>query len=93
MQFILCCMLLNFKYMDISEQQRKEYRDKVIEVIKFELSKPNALNDLGDIGNAIGFAVGSITCKNGKDLNIWSFEKDDFESGFDHGYSLKDGSH
>jgi len=79
--------------MDITEEQRKEYRNKVIEAIKCELDKTDLITDLGDIGNSIGVAVGSITCKDGKDLNIWSFEKDDFQHGFCHGYSLKDGSH
>lgn len=80
--------------MEITEEKRKEYRDKVIESIQKALSdNKERITDLGDIGNEIGIAVGSITCKNGKDLNIWSFEKDDFEYGFSHGYSLKDGSH
>lgn len=80
--------------MDITEEQRKDYRDKVIEAIKKALDdNRKRITDLGDIGNEIGLAVGSITCKKGKDLNIWSFEKDDFEHGFSHGYSLMDGSH
>jgi len=80
--------------MDITEEQRKDYRDKVIKAIKKALdNNKERITDLGDIGNEIGFAVGSITCKNGKDLNIWSFEKDDFENGFKHGYSLMDGNH
>ena len=39
MQFILCCMPLNFKDMDITEKQRKEYRDKVIEAIEKALKE------------------------------------------------------
>jgi len=80
--------------MDITEEERKEYRDKVIEAIEKSLKEnKKRITDLGDIGNEIGIAVGSITCKDGNDLNIWSFEKDDFEHGFNHGYSLFDGSH
>ena len=80
--------------MDITEEQRKDYRDKVIEAIKNALDdKKERITDLSDIGNEIGFAVGSITCEKGKDLKICSFEKDDFESGFRHGYSLMDGTH
>lgn len=80
--------------MDITEEERKKYRDKVIVAIEKALKEnKERITDLSDIGNEIGFAVGSITCKDGKDLNIWSFEKDDFEHGFSHGYSLKDGSH
>jgi len=80
--------------MDITKEQRKNYRDKVIESIKKALyDNRERITDLGDIGNEIGIAVGSITCKEGKDLNIWSFEQDDFEHGFTHGYSLMDGSH
>lgn len=79
--------------MKITEEQRKKYRDKVIEAIIKNLKDNDRITDLGDIANEIGLAVGSITCDNGKDLNIWSFEKDDFEHGFSHGYSLMDGSH
>ena len=43
--------------------------------------------------NEIGIAVGEHTCKDGKDLNIWVFEKNSFICGFEHGYSLKDGTH
>ena len=80
--------------MGITEEQRREYRDRVIEAIERVLKdNKEKITDLGDIGNEIGFAVSSITCKEGKDLNVWSFEKDDFEHGFSHGYSLNDGSH
>jgi len=79
--------------MKITEEQRKEYRNKVVEAIIKNLKDNPTITDLGDIGNEIGFAVSSITCKNGKDLNIWSFEKDDFEHGFNHGYYLNNGSH
>ena len=26
-------------------------------------------------------------------LNIWAFERDDFTRGYEHGYSLQDGTH
>jgi hypothetical protein len=80
--------------MEITKKKRDEYKNKVIEAIKSALiNNKERITDLDDIGNEIGFAVSSITCKNGKDLKIWSFEKDDFENGFTHGYSLNDGSH
>ena len=72
----------------ITEEQIKEYRNKVIKAIIENLKDNPKISDLSDIGNEIGFAVSSITCNNGKDLNIWAFEKDDFEQGFNHGYSL-----
>jgi hypothetical protein len=77
---------------EISSTQREEYKDYVIAKIKSHLDRSN-ITDLGDIGNEIGIAVGSIVCKDGKDLNLWSFQKDDFLHGFEHGYSLMDDTH
>lgn len=57
------------------------------------LQKINYTGHLDDLGNEIGIIVGRNICKNGKQLNIDGFEKDDFIIGFEHGYSLKDGSH
>lgn len=75
-------------------EERHDYKIKVIYSIVNELlQKPDSMNDLSDIGNFIGIAVSNITCENGKDLNLWSFEKDDFINGFNHGYSLNDGTH
>lgn len=45
--------------------------------------------DLSDIGNEIGIVVAKTI--HGK--NIPGFEKEDFINGFNHGYSLIDGSH
>jgi hypothetical protein len=58
-----------------------------------EMMKEDWLMDLSDVGNAVGMAVASHTCKDGKDMNLFSFEKSDFESGFRHGWSLHDGTH
>lgn len=62
------------------------------EIIK-RLSEVDYEGHLDDIGNEIGIAVGEYTCKEGKDLNIWGFEKNSLIDGFRHGYSLKDGTH
>ena len=48
---------------------------------------------LDDLGNEIGMAVSKHICKNGKFLNIFGFDKESFIDGFDHGVSLKDGTH
>jgi hypothetical protein len=80
----------------MSKEERLQYRDEVIDRIIYALTDENEkarITDLGDIGNHIGWAVGSVTCKNGKDRNLWSFEKSDFELGFSHGYSLMNGTH
>lgn len=59
---------------------------EVIDSIVRELTKKNIpIGDLGDVGNIIGVAVGKITCKSG---TIQYFEEDDFNLGFNHGYSL-----
>ena len=75
-------------------EERERLKDLVITSIAIELAiNGDYLTDLGDIANCIGMAVSKITCENGKDLNLWSFEKDDFIHGFNHGYSLNDGTH
>lgn len=78
----------------ISLEYQIQYRDKIIESIVKELTKDDLIcQDLSDIGNIIGIAVGNVTCQDQKDKNIPTFEKEDFEYGFQHGYSLRDGSH
>ena len=76
----------------ITEQERKELFINVCHDIMHSIDWMNG-TDLSDIGNCIGMAISQHTCKDGKDLNIWSFEKDDFIVGFNHGYSLNDGTH
>lgn len=63
-------------------------KDEIINAIILKLKDNDRIKDLSDIGNEIGFAISSITCSNGKDLNVIYFEKEDFEHGFEHGYSL-----
>jgi hypothetical protein len=78
----------------MTNEQREEFKDLIITSIAIELAiSGNYLTDLSDIANCIGMAVSKITCEDGKDLNLWSFQKDDFISGFNHGYSLNDGTH
>lgn len=50
-------------------------------------------NFIGDIGNAIGFAISKHTCKNGKDLNLLDYSEKVFIDGVRHGFSLNDGTH
>ena len=78
---------------EIDEKERALYAKEVIERILYALEHSTTITDLSDIGNEIGSAVGSVTCMDGKDKNIWSFQKDDFENGFEHGYSLMNGTH
>ena len=44
---------------------------------------------LDDIGNLVGIAVGRYI----GNTKIWGFEKNDFISGFKHGFSIEDGTH
>ena len=75
-------------------EERHNLKIKVMySIINDLLQNPDRITDLSDIGNYIGIAISKITCKDGKDLNLWSFEKDDFINGFNHGYSLNDGTH
>lgn len=71
-----------------------EILDGIIKDVITELSAIMVFRgDLSDLGNAIGRAVSSHTCKDGQDLNLFGFEKEDFLHGFTHGYSLNDGTH
>ena len=49
--------------------------------------------DLTDIGDYIRKAIGQNTSKDEKDLNIWAHDKESFVAGFQHGYSLLDGTY
>lgn len=78
----------------MNAQERHDLKIKVIySIVNDLLQNPDRMTDLSDIGNFIGIAVSKITCKNGADMNLWSFEKDDFILGFNHGYSLNNGTH
>lgn len=69
----------------------KNLKKEIIQSIKNELDKLEKQNfgDLSDIGNSIGMAVGSVIC----DQNELGFDKEDLISGYEHGFSLKDGTH
>jgi hypothetical protein len=71
---------------------KKELYKKICDDIINHLQSREG-TDLSDIGNYIGISVSMNTCKDQKDMNIWAFEKDDFIGGFEHGYSLNDGTH
>ena len=77
---------------DITEEKRMELRNSCVERIVYNLQNRH-VTDLGDIGNMIGDAIASVTHKDGKDQEFWSFQKDDFILGLEHGYSLHDGTH
>ena len=80
--------------MDITDKKRLQYKERVIDAITQALSNNyDRIVDLSDIGNEIGYAVSSITCTDGNDLNIWSFEYDDLVDGINHGYSVNNGTH
>jgi len=83
------------KLIELDDEKRIALFIKICDdiIVNMELAKKGHIGDLGDIGNEVGRAVGHNTCKDEKDLNIWAFERDDFTSGYEHGYSLQDGSH
>lgn len=58
--------------------------------IIMELSNCKYDGDLTDIGDLVGRAVGRIVIANN---NPEAFEKDDFMIGFNHGFSIEDGTH
>jgi hypothetical protein len=74
-------------------QITNEYRDRRNAPSKFKGELLGFSGDLTDIGNWIGIAIGMNTCKDEKDLNIRAFSQGDFISGFEHGYSIHDGTH
>lgn len=76
----------------MSVAQMKKLTVKICDSIKREMDIMNesyAGSDVSDIGNAIGMAVGKHIANKEK----FGYEKNDFLSGFNHGYSLKDGTH
>lgn len=83
------------KIIELSDEARIALFIKICDdvIMNLQIAKKGHIGDLGDIGNEVGRAVGHNTCKDDKDLNIWAFERDDFTSGYEHGYSLQDGSH
>lgn len=85
----------NKKVLVISDEERVLLFKKICDdiILNLQIAKNGHIGDLGDIGNEVGRAVGHNTCKDNKDLNIWAFERDDFTSGYLHGYSLQDGTH
>jgi hypothetical protein len=74
-------------------EQTDEKNNRLFQKIKAEIINQLTHCDynghIDDIGNLVGIAVG----RHIGNKNIWAFEKDDFLSGFDHGYSLEDGTH
>lgn len=83
------------KLTELNDEKRISLFIKICDdiIMNLEIAKKGHIGDLGDIGNEVGRAVGFNTCKDEKDLNILAFEKDDFTCGYEHGYSLQDGSH
>jgi hypothetical protein len=73
----------------ITNEYRNRYNERALLKDKFKGLTP----DLSDIGDFIGKAIGMNTCKDEKDLNIRAFSKRDFITGFEHGYSIHDGTH
>jgi hypothetical protein len=57
----------------------------LIDKLKKELDMLPIGSDISDLGNCIGFVIGLNSEK--------GWEKDNFISGMDHGFSLADGSH
>ena len=85
--------MTNHKQIELTESEEQELFMKIKNEIIERLQRIKYTGHIDDIGNEIGVAVGEHICKDGKDLNIWAFEKNSFIGGFEHGYSLKDGTH
>lgn len=82
------------KQKKLSEKEAKELFNKIINDIQCNCNLYKELGgDMKDIGDLIGKAIGSNTCKKFKEQTILDFTKEDFKIGFRHGYSLHDGSH
>ena len=83
------------KRIELSKKKQKAFFIKICDdiIAQLENAKIKYSVALSDIGNEVGFAIGMNTCKNQKDLNYFCFEKNDFIIGYEHGYSLQDGSH
>ena len=90
------------KYKELEPEERhglfNKICDDIIEIKKeykkmANVSKLKGNKDLTDIGDFIRKAIGQNTCKDEKDLNIWAYDKESFIFGFQHGYSLHDGTH
>lgn len=88
------CVMDEIKQIELTDEQNDalfvKICDDIIERLQQAKSRPAHLDD---IGNEIGIAVGQNTCIDGKDRNIWAFEQYSFIGGFEHGYSLKNGTH
>ena len=74
---------------------KESIKKDIINSIKTELDKLEKMNyaDLSDIGNSIGIAVGSVLCDENVEIPYMGFDKEDLISGYEHGFSLKDGTH
>lgn len=90
------------KYKELQPEEQHDLFNKIcddiIEITKEYKKMANenrykGTKDLTDIGDFIGKAIGQNTCKEEKDLNIWAFDQNSFIFGFQHGYSIHDGTH
>ena len=71
-------------------EKYKKICNDIIESINKDLDMGNFT---GDIGNAIGYALGKHLCKNQKMTKKGKKNYDFFMSGLRHGISLHDGTH
>jgi len=62
--------------------------DNIITELKQKLDDIDYIGDIGDIGNEIGFVLGSYICK-----DKMGYEYENFINGVKHGISITDGSH
>ncbi|MDI6047789.1 hypothetical protein [Flavobacterium yafengii] len=90
------------KYQELEPEEQHDLFNKIcddiIEITKEYKKRANesrykGTKDLTDIGDFIGKAIGQNTCKDEKDLNIWAFDQNSFIFGFQHDYSIHDGTH
>jgi len=64
-------------------------KDKIM-FEKFEKIRPTLKPDLSDLGNTVGFIIGTAIKEREGEKD---FNKEEFLRGFKHGISLTDGTH
>jgi len=74
---------------ELSEEGNNKLFQQIKEEIIFQLKHCTYSGHIDDIGNLVGIAVGRHIANK----DVYCFQKIDFLSGFEHGYSLEDGTH
>jgi len=82
------------KMITLTEKENEKLYKRITAEIIQNLKDDRKIGDsLKDVGNAVGAAIGHHICEKGKDKHIDDFKVADFIVGFEHGYSLFNGTH